>query len=176
MGTWLRVAATAAVALALIPTGASRAQARVPAPDPGDGPATALGPLKLDEAYSGAIDTVGDRDALRFDAPPGLSLVQVRVTHTNALCEVWATLVDIDGTMLGRSYAMGRTQNTVTGLAGAAGPLYVLIDDGPFARCAGATYTIVPTVRPFGAAAFEPPAPADGSATHAQVGYDLSAC
>jgi hypothetical protein len=103
------------------------------------------------------------------------SLVRVSVTHTNARCEVWATLVDLDGTTLGRAYVVGRQATTVTGLAAAAGPIFVLVDSGPFAACAGAQYRLELTVTPFPTSS--PAEPSEGTPTGtASAGTDPLRC
>jgi hypothetical protein len=143
----------AVLGAALLPA-AARAQA-APADPWGTLPEEAV-MLKLDEPSTGALNARDARFTGRVDTPSEFNLVQIRISHTNSRCEVWASLVDLDGTELGRTYVRGSGENTVTGLAAAAGPIFVIVDNGPFAQCAGAEYRLVPTVKDFAPATFSP--------------------
>ena len=143
----------AVLGAAMLPA-AARAQA-APADPWGTLPKEAV-LLKLDEPYTGSLHARDERFTGRVDTPSEFNLVQVRISHTNSRCEVWASLVDLDGTQLGRTFVRGSGENTVTGLAAAAGPIFVIVDDGPFAHCSGAAYRLVPTVKDFAPATFSP--------------------
>jgi hypothetical protein len=110
--------------------------------------------LTLGEPRSGTLSTRDEEEILRVSTQAPFSLVQVRITHTDRTCEIWATLVDIDGTSLGRTFVLGSRENPLTGLAAAAGPIFVVLDDGPYARCAGAAYRLVAEVAVFPSSTF----------------------
>ena len=118
--------------------------------------------LELGRPYTGTLHSAGEQAIGRIDATAEFSLVQLRITHTNETCDVWARLVDFDGTTLGRAYVVGARENTVTGLAAAAGPIFVVIDNGPIAHCSGAAYRLVASTSGFQAAT-PPPTPAQSA-------------
>jgi hypothetical protein len=153
-----------AVLGAVMLPGVARAQA-APA-DPWSALPDAAVMLKLDEAAAGTLDRRDAQFIGRIDTPSEFNLVQIRISHTNATCEVWASLVDLDGTELGRTYVSGSGENTLTGLAAAAGPLFVIVDDGPFARCAGAAYRLVPSIKEFAPRTFSAPGESAPSAAN----------
>jgi hypothetical protein len=83
--------------LALNTLVAADARAAATPPDPGESAANAM-TLKFHEPYAGALDRLRDADV--FAIPPAvvLSVVRVKVEHTNAVCEVWAGSLDRTGT------------------------------------------------------------------------------
>src|SRR4051812_43951997 len=152
--------AVAALAASLIVVPGSFAQAGPPGPD--------ARPLEPGAEVAGNLATPAERDIYQLDVPASFSVVQILVTHANTRCEVWATLSDLDGTVLGRAFVIGRQPNTVTGLVPAAGPVFLSIDDGRLVDCAGAAYRLTATVAEIPQAAIAPttatPAPPAGRA------------
>jgi hypothetical protein len=84
----------------------------------------------------------GVQNVMRIDTTAPFSLVQATITRTNARCEVWGRLIDVDGTTLGRAFVFGNASGTITGLVATAGPVVLVVDDGPYVSCGGATYTV----------------------------------
>ena len=55
---------------------------------------------------------------------------------------MWARLLDVDGIELGRVFVDELGTEVLSALAPTAGPYFVAVDNGPYARCSGAGYRI----------------------------------
>jgi hypothetical protein len=139
--------AAAVVALFSGLLAAAPAAAQAPAPAPGlyDTSARAL---PMGGAQTGTLEDVGERDIFKVEVATALTVLRIDVAHTNATCEVWVRLVDLDGTELGRAAIPRGSKAAVTALVGAAGPIFLVVDDGPFVDCADADYRVAGSLAP----------------------------
>ena len=144
MRSMLRVVCLCVGAVASLSAAPAHAQVEQPPVPPVPGSA-----LEPGRNYADELSGPGDQKVLRINTTAPFSLVQVTITRTNAECEIWARLVDIDGTTLGRSFVFGNATGTVTALATTAGPLILLIDDGPFVDCGGAEFRFTVAIEGF---------------------------
>jgi len=122
------------VALVATPAGAQDS-------DAGASPASAR-PLTPDRSAHDVLDSPADLDVFRVDVAAELSVIQATITRTGNRCEVWARLLDVDGIELGRVFVDGSRTEVLSALAPTAGPYFVAVDNGPYARCSGAGYRI----------------------------------
>jgi hypothetical protein len=122
------------VALVATPAGAQDG-------DAGASPASAR-PLTPDRSVHDVLDSAADLDVFRVDVAAELSVIRATITRTGHRCEVWARLLDVDGIELGRVFVDGSATEVLSALAPTAGPYFVAVDNGPYARCSGAGYRI----------------------------------
>jgi hypothetical protein len=94
------VAAVAASALAGVPQPAFAQESE----SPGDTLSTAL-TVKTDQVYRATREAEGVVDVYRLDVAAGVQAIRVGVAQTNRRCEVWASLLNGEGTEVNRAYA-----------------------------------------------------------------------
>jgi hypothetical protein len=128
------VAVLASVALVATPAAAQDG-------DAGASPESAR-TLTADRPEHDVLNSPADVDVFRFDVAAELSVIQATITRTGTRCEVWARLLDVDGIELGRVFVDGSGSEVVSALAPTAGPYFVAVDNGPYARCSGAGYQV----------------------------------
>ena len=116
--------------------------------DPGDTPATSEGPVEAGKLVSGIIDVSGDVDVFRVELATAPAMLDVAVAHTDSTCEIWATLLDSQGTELGTIFVPRDGVLSLNSIALVAGTYYVAISTGPYVSCSGATYTLELSLRP----------------------------
>jgi hypothetical protein len=110
--------------------------------DPGDTPAESEGPLEAGKLVSGIIDVSGDVDVFRVELASAPAMLDVAVAHTDSTCEIWATLLDSQGTELGTIFVPREGALSLNFLALVAGTYYVAISTGEYVQCSGAKYTL----------------------------------
>jgi hypothetical protein len=98
--------------------------------------------LTTDRPEHDVLASPTDVDVFRFDVAAELSVVRATITRTGNRCEVWARLLDVDGIELGRVFVDGSGSEVLSALAPTAGPYFVAVDNGPYARCSGAGYRV----------------------------------
>lgn len=134
-------------------------------------PERALEPART---YTDSLERAGEAKVFRFDTTAPISVVQVVVKRTNTECELWGSLVDIDGTTLARGFLFPGATGTLTAIVATVGPVIVVLSDGPYASCAGATFEVTASVSSID---FTQPATSSASASIvAQMPADIFKC
>lgn len=110
--------------------------------DPGDTPATSAGPIEPGELISGVIDVSGDVDMFSIELASAPAMLDLAVAHTDSKCEIWATLLDSQGTELQTIFVPREGALSLNSLALLAGTYYVAISTGKYVDCSGANYTV----------------------------------
>ena len=156
----LNIAGTAmlAVAVMLVATPAAAQDS-----DAGASPGTAT-PLTPDRPAHDVLASPSDVDVFRVDVAAELSVIRATITRTGLRCEVWARLLDVDGIELGRVFVDSSASEVLSALAPTAGPYFVAVDNGPYARCSGAGYRVDLAVLPLPSAGSSPPPVGPGRA------------
>jgi hypothetical protein len=122
------------MALVATPAGAQESDAGASAPS--------ARPLTPDRSVHDVLNSPADLDVFRVDVAAELSVIRATITRTGNRCEVWARLLDVDGIELGRVFVDDSGTEVLSALAPTAGPYFVAVDNGPYARCSGAGYRI----------------------------------
>jgi hypothetical protein len=117
-------------------------------PDAGATPETAFGPIARGVTYAGTIDDPTDVDMFKVVLPANPTSVAVKVAHTNDECEIWAQLVDEQGTQSQTTFVPRKRPMTLSTSVLAGGPFYVVVTTGPFRTCSGSTYSLELSVLP----------------------------
>jgi hypothetical protein len=117
--------------------------------DPGPDQQTSFGPVEPSQQYLGAIEEPSDVDMFNLRLPAGSTSIGVDVTHTNDACEIWAILVDRQGTQTQEVFVPRTGTARLQTIASVQAPYYVQISTGPLRTCAGATYSLELFLEPF---------------------------
>ncbi|HEX6584854.1 MAG TPA: hypothetical protein VF056_14740 [Thermoleophilaceae bacterium] len=129
--------------------------------DPGDTPATSEGPIEAGKLVSGIIDLSGDVDVFRVKLASAPAMLDVAVAHTDSTCEIWATLLDSEGSELRTIFVPREGALSLNSIALVAGTYYVAISTGPYVSCSGAKYTLELSLRPLSETGLTNPDPTE---------------